>query len=217
MPERGTRVRVLGVCAVLPALWAGPSASASAAAEVPDTAVVIDGTSGRASAVRSGEERFDRLWELFEPTYTGTVPVPSAWGEGRYPAVRLTVVWGLTGVGGWPQTSRAPGGDVAMEVVDQLVVAADGTPWVRRDVSPVVEDDDVRWHRVDRGAYERWAGGPEQADSPGDSHEGVARWAVPGGVGVVLGVCGTLLIRRAAGRRGAGPPREEPRQELIEL
>ncbi|MDT7840766.1 hypothetical protein [Streptomyces justiciae] len=39
-------------------------------------------------------------------------------------------------------------------------------------------------------------------------------WALPG---VAAGVGGTLLIRRAAARQKAGPPREEPRQELIDL
>ncbi|CAM5729906.1 hypothetical protein SALBM311S_00400 [Streptomyces alboniger] len=37
------------------------------------------------------------------------------------------------------------------------------------------------------------------------------------GVGFLTGVGGALLIRRAAARPGAGPPREEPRQELIDL
>ncbi len=55
---------------------------------------------------------------------------------------------GLTGVGGWSQTSRAPGGDVAVERQDQLFLTPDGTLWVRSDPSPDVVDDDIRWHRA---------------------------------------------------------------------
>ncbi|MDC0765891.1 hypothetical protein [Streptomyces sp. HD] len=40
---------------------------------------------------------------------------------------------------------------------------------------------------------------------------------VPDVAMVVTGVGGTLLIRRAAARQEAGPPREEPRQGLIDL
>ncbi|MGC0329957.1 hypothetical protein RKD23_002947 [Streptomyces sp. SAI-170] len=43
-------------------------------------------------------------------------------------------------------------------------------------------------------------------------------WALPGlGVGVAVGCGGALLIRRAAARQEPGPPRGEPRQELIDL
>jgi hypothetical protein len=43
-------------------------------------------------------------------------------------------------------------------------------------------------------------------------------WALPGlGVGLAAGFAGSLLIRRAAIRREAGPPRGQPRQELIDL
>ncbi|MFE1946551.1 hypothetical protein [Streptomyces massasporeus] len=47
---------------------------------------------------------------------------------------------------------------------------------------------------------------------------GDVRWAVTAGaLGLAAGAGGTLLIRRAAARREAGPPREEPRQVLIDL
>ncbi|MHC3468254.1 hypothetical protein ACYF6T_06045 [Streptomyces sp. 7R007] len=43
-------------------------------------------------------------------------------------------------------------------------------------------------------------------------------WAVPGlVVGVAAGAGGAGLIRRAAARQGAGPPPDEPRQELVDL
>jgi len=193
--------------------------------DIPDLALVVAGDTGRTESWHSGEPSFARLWTLFQPTYAGTERVSRDWEAGRYPAVRITVVWGLTGVGGWPQTNRAPGGDVAMEREDQLFLAADGTPWVRTDPAPEVADDDIRWHRTPRSVFAQWerAGligaadargaavgdGPEPADVVGP-----VWWAA---AGMAVGVGGTLLIRRAAARREAGPPREEPRQELIDL
>ncbi|GAQ51573.1 hypothetical protein [Streptomyces acidiscabies] len=209
-------VRRIAVLAL--ALSALPVTGA-AAADTPDVAMLIDGTSGQTLAVRSREADFDRLWELLDPTYTGTVRVPVGWDAGHCPAVRFTVVWGRSGVGGWPQDNRPPGGDVAVDQVDQVVLAGDGTPWVRRDVAPEVEDADVRWHPAPRPAYDRWEreGGftGVAASTPGSGSGG--GWLVPGGVGVALGAGGMLLVRRVAGRRGGGPPRDGPRQELIEL
>lgn len=202
--------------------------------DVPDVAVVVAGGSGRTTAVRSGEPHFARLWQLLQPTYTGTERVSQAWADGGYPRVRITVIWGLTGVGGWPQTNSAPGGDVAMERQDQLFVAEDGTPWVRVDWAPDVTDDDIRWHRAPRSVWEQLsrtellgtaedradygAVGSRAGEEPGRWRPDGAWWAVPGlAVGFGAGVGGTLLIRRAAARPGAGPPREERRQELIDL
>ncbi|NEA99829.1 hypothetical protein G3I78_12290 [Streptomyces sp. SID13726] len=192
----------------------------------PDLAMVVTGVAGRTAAVRSGDPEFARLWELFQPMYLGTERVPDAWEEGRYPSVRVTVMWGLTGVGGWPQTNKAPGGDVAVERQDQLVLAQDGTPWVRTDPAPESEDDDIRWHRAPRAVFDRadrlgLLGADEERDGAAEGPAGLGRgawWAVPGlAVGFAAGVGGTRLIRRAAARPGAGPPREEPRQELIDL
>lgn len=191
----------------------------------PDLAMVVVGDSGRTTAVRSGRPYFIRLWQLLEPAYTGTERVPEAWEEGRYPPVRITVVWGLTGIGGWPQTDAPPGGDVAVERQDQLFLAADGTPWVRTDPAPEREDDDIRWHRAPRALFDQLdreglLGATARIDQ--DSGDGgPARgvwWAVPGlAVGFAAGAGGTRLIRRAAARPTAGPPRDEPRQELIDL
>ncbi|MBK3574075.1 hypothetical protein JHN63_09620 [Streptomyces sp. MBT65] len=192
--------------------------------DIPDLALVVAGDTGRTEAWHSGEPSFARLWTLLQPTYTGTERVPQEWEAGRYPAVRITVVWGLTGVGGWPRTSRAPGGDVAVEREDQLFVAGDGTPWVRTDPAPEVADDDIRWHRVPRPVFTRMeragllgevrgdTGAGATKDAPGPAER--AGWAI---AGLAVGVGGTLLIRRAAARREAGPPREEPRQEIIDL
>ncbi|MER5537883.1 hypothetical protein [Streptomyces mirabilis] len=211
------------VVAVLAAHPAGAFAP-GAGHRGPDMALVIEGGTGRTTALHSGERDFTRLWDLLTPTYMGTVRVPDAWTAGDFPPVRATVMWGLSGVGGWPRTDSAPGGDVAMGRQDQLFLAADGTPWVRTDPSPDVLDDDIRWHRASRSVYERVVERGKLLDAaasaPG-SNRGVeerARWVLPGlGAGLLLGAGGTFLVRRAATRRdGAGPPRE-PRQELIDL
>ncbi|WP_405950111.1 hypothetical protein OG588_30825 [Streptomyces prunicolor] len=193
--------------------------------DIPDLALVVTGDSGRTETWRSGQSSFARLWTLLQPTYTGTGRVSREWDAGRYPEVRITVVWELTGVGGWPWTSRAPGGDVAVEREDQLFVTADGTPWVRTDPAPEVADDDIRWHRAPRAVFSQMeragvlggtdAAGKAVGGGAGSADlAGRAWWAV---AGVAVGVGGTLLIRRAAARGEAGPPREEPRQELIDL
>ncbi|KOU62839.1 hypothetical protein ADK57_23930 [Streptomyces sp. MMG1533] len=228
------RLAIFVPVSVAAALCGTPTADAASQQpdrDVPDVAVVVAGGTGRTTTVRSGEPEFARLWQLLEPMYAGTERVSAAWDEGRHPPVRVTVVWGLTGVGGWPQTNSPPGGDVAMKRQDQLVVAGDGTPWVRSDAAPDVADDDIRWHRAPRSVFERMsragllgaagdgaAGGAGGTEGPGAAAGGGAWWAIPGLVaGFAAGVGGTLLIRRAAARPGTGPPREEPRQELIDL
>ncbi|MDX3384534.1 hypothetical protein PV682_24155 [Streptomyces niveiscabiei] len=206
------RIAVLAL-ALSPLFTTGAAASGT-----PDVAMLIDGTSGRTLSIRSREPLFDRLRELLDPTYTGTVPVPSSWDEGHHPPVRLTVVWGRSGVGGWPQDDLPPSGAVTVEQTDQVILADDGTPWIRRDVAPEFEDADVRWHPAPRSAYERWEReGVFPGATPSTPGSDSGWWVVPGVVGVVLGAGGVLLVRRAAARRDAGPPREEPRQELIEL
>ncbi|MFJ4472192.1 hypothetical protein ACIP2X_32555 [Streptomyces sp. NPDC089424] len=224
-----TWVRLASAAALAVALG-GLSATEAAARtpgspDVPDLALVTAGDSGRTTVLRSGESRFARFWQLLQPLYPGTERVPAPWTEGRHPPVRITVMWGLTGVGGYPQTNSAPGGDVAIERQDQLFLAEDGTPWVRTDPAPDVADDDIRWHRAPRQLYERL----DDEGLLGTATSGAAPrtaagalpgiwWAIPGlAAGLALGVGGTRLIGRAAAQPGAGPPRVEPRQELIDL
>ncbi|MFJ1603173.1 hypothetical protein ACIOHS_07375 [Streptomyces sp. NPDC088253] len=229
MAGRGRRARPgIAVCAgvVLAVLGAHPARAFAPAAgrSTPDIALVIESGTGRTTALHSGERDFTRLWDLLTPTYMGTERVPDAWASGDFPPVRATVMWGQSGVGGWPQTDSAPGGDVAMARQDQLFLAADGTPWVRTDPSPAVVDDDIRWHRAPRSLFEQVVGRGrliEAASGAPASKRGAeerARWMLTGlGAGLLLGGGGTLLVRRAAAwREGAGPPRE-PRQELIDL
>ncbi|MET7985572.1 MULTISPECIES: hypothetical protein [unclassified Streptomyces] len=203
------------------AVPAAPSVSDS-----PDLALVIAGDTGLTTTLHADQRDFGRLWRLLSPRYTGTEPVPEAWTRGRFPQVRATVIWGLTGVGGWPRTSRAPGGDVAIERQDQVFLAPDGTPWVRSDPSPDVADDDIRWHRAPRSVFGQlteegtlFGAAPTVVAAvaePGTADR--ARWVLPGlAAGVVLGAGVPWLLRRAAARReDAGSPRE-PRQELIDL
>ncbi|UXY21514.1 hypothetical protein N8I84_24610 [Streptomyces cynarae] len=186
--------------------------------DIPDLALVVTGDSGRTTTLRSGDRRFALLWQLLAPTETRTERVPETWQRGRYPRARATVVWALTGIGGWPYTRRAPGGDVAIERQDQVFLAADGTPWVRSDPAPDVADDDIRWRRVPKDVFERlerdglFGAAPAApgvvfrttcAGRPWGSGRGwrwvpVARWSYDGA--------------RAAQRVA-----EPPRQELIDL
>ncbi|MEW1871288.1 hypothetical protein AB0420_24775 [Streptomyces caelestis] len=91
---------------------------------------------------------------------------------------------------------------------DQLFVAGDGTPWVRTDPAPDVEDDGIRRHRVPRDVHDRldgdgFLGGEPEASASGGGPDGPVR--AVGGLGG--GIAGTLLVRRAAARYRTGPPR----------
>ncbi|CAL9482718.1 hypothetical protein [Streptomyces sp. enrichment culture] len=217
------RWRAGAVAALAAVLWAGAAGSAAADGAAPlvdpDVAVIVWTGTGRTASWHAGERDFDRLRSLLDPSYSGTEPVPEEWTRDRRPPVRFTVLWGLTGVGGWPQTQRAPGGDVAMLRQDQLFLAEDGTPWVRSDPAPDVADDDIRWHRVPRDTYawlaeEGFFAPDGAADTREDGGPDGVWWAA---AGLGAGVAGTLLVRRAADRYRTGPPRGGPRQELIDL
>ncbi|KPI14300.1 hypothetical protein OK074_8704 [Actinobacteria bacterium OK074] len=218
----GMRV-ALGLAAVFVVGGATVPARAEAR-DTPDLALVIAGDTGRSTTLRPGQDDFAWLWKLLRPMSTDTERVPDAWEDGDYPRVRATVVWALTGIGGWPYTERAPGGDVAIERQDQLLVADDGTPWVRSDPAPDIADDDIRWHRGSKSVYarlERAGVFGTAAEPAADSRDGdtaaEVRWGLWGlGAGRALGAGGVVLRRRWADRREAGPP-NEPRHELIDL
>ncbi len=153
-----------GAAAVSVVLSAGVTGAAGASAagpeppdDEPDVAVVVWPGVGRTASWHAGEVGLDRLRSLLDPSSTVTERAPEAWTRDDRPAVRFTVLWGLTGVGGWPRTRRAPGGDVAMPRQDQFFTDRDGTPWVRTDPAPGVADDDIRRHRVPPEVYARLA------------------------------------------------------------
>ncbi|MEU9782893.1 hypothetical protein AB0H92_18365 [Streptomyces phaeochromogenes] len=217
-PRAHAAVSSVAVASVAPASATAPDP------DVPNLAVVMagDGT-GRTTSVRSGDPYFARLWRLLGPsaTDTDTEKVPQDWLEGDFPAVRATVIWGTTGVGGWPETESAPGGDIYMGRQDQLFLADDGTPWIRSDPAVDVNDDDIRWHRAPRSVYDQLEGkqlfGPGHVTGGAADPAGGPGWAIAGlAAGLALGSGGTLLIRRAAAGREPGPPRES-RQELLDL
>jgi hypothetical protein len=233
------RARLAVVLAAVVALLGLPVAGAAARPAVrdtPDIALVVN-SEGGTTAMRSGENRFARLWQLLQPTYTGTEQVSGAWVKGGYPPVRITVVWGLAGSGSRPQTGGQAGGGMVLQRHDQLFLAEDGTPWVRSDLAPDVEDEDIRWHRAPRTIYTQMDRAgllgepvkrvtevlPAPGGSTGDLSAAEESGPVQGGVwwaagGLILGLGGSHVIRRAAARREAGPPpREEPLHELIDL
>lgn len=210
--------RLLATLAVtVAALTAATAPSQAVSKDIPDVALVVAGGSGRTTALHSGDRDFALLLQLLSPMDSGTEQVPEDWTRGRYPRVRATVVWALTGIGGWPYTRRAPGGDVAIEREDQVFLAGDGTAWVRSDPAPDVSDDDIRWRRVPRSVFDRLAEGGLLGErvAAEDGSADVLRWGAGGlGAGLVLGGGGVFVaLRRAAARREAGPPR----QELIDL
>jgi hypothetical protein len=209
----------LPVVAMTVLLGTGASAARASGKDVPDLALVVTNGSARTETLRARDEGFAELWDLFRPTESRSEPVSEAWQEGRFPRVRATVVWGLTGIGGWPYTRRTPGGDVAIERQDQVFLAEDGTPWIRSDPSPDVADDDVRWHRGTRAAYDRLErAGVFGVEASGDGRGERVRWGLWGaGAGVALGAGGVLAGRWRTGRRSGPPTVREPRQELIDL
>ncbi|MEV5984400.1 hypothetical protein AB0L85_05190 [Streptomyces sp. NPDC052051] len=215
MTKRGL-VAALGAAALV---LAGSATSAKAVGKLsPGLALVVANDTGRTTTLRQGDRDFTLLWRLLGPTETRSEQVPEAWRQGRYPRVRATVVWGLPGVGGWPQTRRPPGGDVAIDREDQVLLAEDGTPWVRSDPAPDVDDDDIRWRRAPRDTFDRleqaglWDPPATEATDTSDR----LRWGAWGlGAGLVLGGGGGYVVRRAAARRGRPPA--EPRHELIDL
>ncbi|MFU0243610.1 hypothetical protein ACKI1J_49065, partial [Streptomyces scabiei] len=123
-------------------LWAGVPGTAvadgTAPLEEPDVAVVVWAGTGRTTSWHAGERDFDRLRSLLDPSRSQTEPVPEDWTRDRRPPVRFTVLWGLTGVGGWPQTKRAPGGDVGAPAVGGTAgEPSAGRPVGRRAGRPV--------------------------------------------------------------------------------
>ncbi|MFJ4711066.1 hypothetical protein [Streptomyces sp. NPDC088785] len=215
--------RAVAAAVLLVLVGAGPARArpeGPGGADRPDLAVVIapGAAAGPSVSLDDADPDFARLERLTGEFAAVTERVPRAWDDGRFPPVEATIVWGTTGVGGWPKTRRAPGGDTAVDRQDQLVVADDGTPWIRTDPAIDVDDDDLRWHRASPGlvAELRRAGvfPPVRAGA----HAGVptadkVRWGL-GGLGAGLAAAAGVWWLRARLPRAGREPRG-PRQQLV--
>ncbi|WP_425830375.1 hypothetical protein [Streptomyces fractus] len=212
---------VLVVVALL--LAAAPAAQARPAQpggmDVPDLAVVIapGAKAGPSVAVHYEDRNFTRLERLTTGFDTVTERVPEAWQEGHFPPVVATVVWGLTGVAGWPQTHRAPGTDTVIERQDQLIFAKDGTPWIRTDPQVDVNDDDLRWHHASPHLVDQLTGAGvfPPAPPPTTTSRAPVWWGLTG-LAAGLAAAGAIWLIRVRGRGRERGPRE-PRQQLIDL
>ncbi|MFZ3568602.1 hypothetical protein ACOKM5_16740 [Streptomyces sp. BH097] len=213
-------VRVLLVVVTLllaaaPGAWARPTDPRSGM-DVPDLAVVIAPGAAAGPSVSLDEEdrNFARLERLTTGFDTVTERVPEDWQEGRFPPVVATVVWGLTGVAGWPQTHRAPGTDTLIERQDQLIVAEDGTPWIRTDPMVDVNDDDLRWHQASRPLVDQLtrSGVFPTTEAPEERPTRNPWWWGLAGLSTGLAAAGAACWIRM---RDRGP--REPRHELVDL
>ncbi|MFF3490976.1 hypothetical protein ACFYWS_06460 [Streptomyces sp. NPDC002795] len=216
---RGPVRVVLVVVALL--LTAAPLAHArpthpGSGMDAPDLAVVIapGAAAGPSVAVHYEDRNFARLELLTTGFDTVTERVPQSWQEGHFPPVVATVVWGLTGVAGWPQTHRAPGTDTAIERQDQLIIAEDGTPWIRTDPMVDVNDDDLRWHHASPTLVDQLtkAGVFPTTEAPAERPTQNPWWWGLAGLSVGLAAAGAVWRIRIRPR----DPRE-PRQQLVDL
>ncbi|MEB8338648.1 hypothetical protein [Streptomyces endophyticus] len=217
-PVRGVLVVVALLMALLmagaPLAHARPTHPGSGM-DVPDLAVVIapGAAAGPSVALHDEDRNFARLERLTTGFDTVTERVPQAWQEGHFPPVVATVVWGLTGVAGWPQTHRAPGTDTAIERQDQLIVAKDGTPWIRTDPMVDVNDDDLRWHHASPTLVDQLTrAGVFPTTEPADRNP--IWWAL---AGLAVGLAASALVWRIRVRPRIPREPRGPRQQLVDL
>ncbi|MFI5657306.1 hypothetical protein [Streptomyces sp. NPDC051684] len=189
--------------------------------DVPDLAVVIapGAPAGPSVALHSEDRNFDRLERLTTGFDTVTERVPDDWQEGHFPPVVATIVWGLTGVAGWPQTHRAPGTDTAIERQDQLILAEDGTPWIRTDPMVDVNDDDLRWHHASRPLVDQLTRSgvfPTPHPSGQRPDRNPVWWGL---AGLSAGLAAATAVWWWLRSRGPRVPRDPrgPRQQLVDL
>ncbi|MFJ9126174.1 hypothetical protein ACIRJS_18970 [Streptomyces sp. NPDC102340] len=192
--------------------------------DVPDLAVVIapGAGAGPSVALHNEDRNFARLERLTTGFDTVTERVPDAWEDGDFPPVAATVIWGLTGVAGWPETHSAPGTDTVIERQDQLIFAKDGTPWIRTDPMVDVNDDDLRWHHASRPLVDQLTrAGVFPTTAP--SGERPTRdpswwWGLAGvAVGLAVGLATAAALWRIRTRPRAPRDPRGPRQQLVDL
>ncbi|MER6348791.1 hypothetical protein ACWC10_28065 [Streptomyces sp. NPDC001595] len=204
----GSASAALGAVLTL-VLWGAPPASAGG----PTSALLVSPQSAEAASLVYSDERYDELNRLLgRPDDGGPVRTPKADLHGTR---QISVTWLLHDVDPWRMDQVYPDG-------------ASSAVWIHTQ-SYLPEAPDGYWHRAAQPAAlrallkELGVMGPRSAragelpaSGPADGDSGWSR-AVPAlGAGLVLGAGGSLLIRRAAARQNAGPPRVEPRQELID-
>jgi hypothetical protein len=225
---------VLGVVLAL-MVWAASSASAGG----PTSVLVTSPASGEANALYNSDQAYGELEQLLGPASRGTADKPPEADLTR--ARQINVTWLAHDISPWrldrvfpvesepqaiwihtavnlPETTngmwhRAERPAQLHGLLSKLGVMGEisgeghtgvfPAPWQSETPAAATPDTETATLRT---------GAPETADGTD------WWWAAPGlAVGFAAGVGGTLLIRRAAARPGAGPPREEPRQELIDL
>ncbi|MFG2354684.1 hypothetical protein [Streptomyces sp. NPDC048521] len=224
-------------------LWGAPAATAGG----PTSVLVASPESGQARALYFSDKDYDRLRGLLGPENTGSRSTPPEADLADARQINVTWLvhdispWRVDRV----FTADSRPRDVWIHTATQVPASLNGY-WHRAEhpgelrsllgrlgVMGRVPSSGTGYTGIfpapwqsgtPSAAAEAPAAGRARADGSGAEDSGVGTgwwWAVPGAaVGAVLTLAlgpGGVLIRRAAARRSAGPPREEPRQELTDL
>ncbi|MEU6377716.1 hypothetical protein [Streptomyces sp. NPDC046909] len=228
---------VLGAAVGLTLAGAG-----SASAGGPTSVLIVSPESSETASLYYSDRQYGALERLLGDTAMGTAVKPPEADLVTGPQINVT--WMLHDVSPWRVDRVYPGvgsQDVWIHTAANLDATTNGT-WHRAGRPTVLRNllkdlgvmgkasgdgNAVEYPPPwDMDADSTGTGAPESAPATApaparraESADGADwGWAAPGlAVGVAAGVGGTVLIRRAAGRLEAGPPREEPRQELIDL
>lgn len=219
-------------------VWGASSASAGG----PTSVLVTSPTSGQATARYYSDKDYDKLAQLLGPSGTGTRDKPPE--ADLSVASQINVTWLAHDISPWrldrifpvesgPRTvwihtaadvpenlnghwHRADHPAELRALLAKMGVTGKASDKGRSGIPPAPwqSEDATAAPEADTGTVAVRASLPDAADD-GWTHWW---WTLPGvAAGIALGSGGTLLIRRAAARRDAGPPREEPHQELIDL
>jgi hypothetical protein len=216
----GASSAVMGTVLAL-VLWGAPAASAGGLTSV----LVVSSASSEATGLRYPDEQFAQLDRLLgEPGVGSLTKAPKADLLG---ARQIDVTWLLHDVDPWRLDQVYP--ETGSETV-----------WIHT-VKHLEKSRSGYWHRAEKptelrallkklgvlgpvagaagsGGDAATAARAASASTSASGDDSGWMWAIPGlAAGLALGAGGSLLIRRAAGRPDAGPPRGGPRQELIDV